>query len=69
MVYYNVDGTTFIDSYTVREILKINKSEFQHIMNRYKFSGEMIKYKNQRLFSLVDFNQYINDSVIKWKID
>jgi hypothetical protein len=69
MVYYIVGGTTFIDSYTVRELLKLNKSQFQHIINRFKFPGQMIKYKNQRLFSLVDFNQYINDSVIKWKID
>lgn len=59
-VYYLINDRKYLDSYLVRKNLNLNKSEFQHIMNRYAFPpSEMVRLQNKRLYSLTGLTHFL----------
>jgi len=61
-IIYLIDGKKFLDNYQIREHLKINKSELQHLFKRYEFpNNETITIQNKKLYSLKGLCYYIEN--------
>lgn len=61
-IIYLIDGKKFLDNYQIREYLKINKSELQHLFNKYEFpTNETLTIQNKKLYSLKGLCYYIEN--------
>lgn len=59
-IYYVINGIKYIDTHNLRETLELNKSELQHLLNRYRFpENETIIIQNKKLYSIRGFSEYI----------
>lgn len=63
-VNYVINGKEYLDALTLRQELRLSKSEFQYLERTYPFpKEEIIEYKNMKLYSIDGLMSYLSSVV------
>ena len=59
-MYISINGEKYMDTFLLRTMLELTKSQLQHLLNTYNFPDDkIIKLQNRKLYKLSEVNEYL----------
>ncbi|MFY7732108.1 MAG: hypothetical protein ACOVSR_01410 [Bacteroidia bacterium] len=66
--YYVIDDKKYLDTYFLREVLHLNKSELQQIMVTFDFPDrEIVELQNRKHYSVNIINKFLETFIKKYE--